>query len=284
METQQLLKSNGMINPDAYIDKPKEKLAKLMETFPPEHFRMVLFSQFLMSKFPEGVEFKPQFVTVTEADVWDDKNAPQVGIKPGYVMLKSEKVIGLGQAVGIELTKAKDEVVMLGSEEYLCIEYIARLQLPDGTVVETPPSGKQVPLKTKSGSTQAHIHESCDRKAKRNAIKELLGIDTQIKKEDALKMWVCMKAVFNDQGTYSQNKVKTINAEATQAIEGLYDTGKPDPRKFFEEIKGATSMAELQAISARVTEAGFEEYDREALRGRLNSRYKELTTPQEDKL
>lgn len=272
----QLLKPNGMINPDAYIDKPKEKLKELLTLFPPSEYRMVLFSQFLMNKFPEGVEFKPQFVTVSDDDIWDERNASEVKLKPGHCMLKSEKVIGIGQAVGIQLEKVKDEVVSMGGEEYLLIEYIARLQLPDGTVVETPPSGKQLPLKTKFG-IQAHVHESCDRKAKRNAIKELLQIPTQIPVAEAKKMWVCCKAVFKDEGGgYSQNQVKTINAQGSTAIEALYDEVKPKPEDFLAEIKAATSLPEIQAISAKLTEAKFEEFTANSIKYSLNVRYQEI--------
>lgn len=217
-----ILLSNGEINPSAYAKDPIEKLKNLRTLFPPEKYNIVMFSQFLMNSLPEGISLKPQFVTVSDDDLWDEKNASGVKLTAGHVMLKSEKVINIAQAIGLRLEKVLEEETILNKIPHLRIEYVASLRLPDGTIVKSSPVGKSLPITTKDGSNQAHIYENVDRKAKRNAIKEMLSIPTQMKREEAQKMWVCVRAVVGDGSIESQEVGKTIEASATVAKEGLY--------------------------------------------------------------
>jgi len=278
----QLIMPSGEINPSAYKNKYEDKILELQKLFPMEKYNMVLFSQFLLNVLPDNVVLKPQVVTVNKDDLWDETNAKEVGLKPGHVMLKSEKVIGIGQAVGIKLEKVTDRTIEINGVAHLLIEYIASLDLPDGTTTETPPTGKALPILNSYGKNQAHIHESCDRKAKRNAIKELLQIPTQIPLEQAKKMWVCMKAVYKDgEGGYSNTKTKTINAQGSTAIEALYDEAKPKPEDFLAEIKAANSLPEIQVISAKLTEAKFDEFTANSIKYSLNVRYQEIKKSEE---
>ncbi|WCL51457.1 hypothetical protein [Leptospira sp. GIMC2001] len=273
----QLLMETGEINPSAYQNKFEEKLDALQTLFPREKYNMVLFSQFLMNCLPANVVLKPQIVTVTKDDIWDERNAEGVGLKKGHVMLKSEKVIGIGQAVGIKLDKVTDKTIEIGGVAHLLIEYVASLDLPDGTPSITPPTGKALPILTSSGKNQAHVHESCDRKAKRNAIKELLQIPTQLPLEQAMKMWVCMKAVYkDDDGGFSANKIKTINAQATQATTLLFDDKGPTYDELLSEIEKAESKVELESILAKVNNSKFESVFEDSLRHRMNLRHRHL--------
>jgi len=223
----ELMMQNGEINPLAYANDPMKKLEQLRVLFPTEKYNVVMFSQFLMNALPAGISLKPQFVSVTDEDLWDQNNAKEVGLKEGQVMLKSEKVINLGQAVGIRLEKVLEEEIKLNGIPHLRIEYVASLRLPDGTMIKSTPTGKSLPVITSTGKVQAHIHESVDRKAKRNAIKEMLSIPTQMKKTEAQKMWVCVRAVLGDGSVDSQEQMKTIEASATAATNALYNEEVP---------------------------------------------------------
>lgn len=229
-ESTDLMLSNGEINPLAYAKDPIEKLKNLRTLFPPEKYNIVMFSQFLMNSLPEGISLRPQFVTVSDDDLWDEKNASGVKLTAGHVMLKSEKVINIAQAIGLRLEKVLEEETVLNKVPHLRIEYVASLRLPDGTIVKSSPVGKSLPITTKDGSNQAHIYENVDRKAKRNAIKEMLAIPTQMKREEAQKMWVCVRAVIGDGSIESIEQGKTIEASATVAKENLY--GDPTPTAF----------------------------------------------------
>ncbi|TGL04972.1 hypothetical protein EHQ43_10025 [Leptospira bouyouniensis] len=285
-----ILLSNGEINPSAYAKDPIEKLKNLRTLFPPEKYNIVMFSQFLMNSLPEGISLKPQFVTVSDDDLWDEKNASGVKLTAGHVMLKSEKVINIAQAIGLRLEKVLEEETILNKIPHLRIEYVASLRLPDGTIVKSSPVGKSLPITTKDGSNQAHIYENVDRKAKRNAIKEMLAIPTQMKREEAQKMWVCVRAVVGDGSTESQEVGKTIEASATVATENLY--GDPTPtvlkpytaQEFQSWIKECNTQArwdELRdSLSRDIIE---EELTFLGLKTLLANKYRELN-PKEQKL
>lgn len=225
-----ILLSNGEINPRAYITDPLKKLEALREKFPKEKYNIVMFSQFLMNQLPEGITLHPQFIEITDEDLWDEKNAAEVKLKPGQVMIKSEKIINIGQAVGIRLEKVVEEEISLNKVPHLRILYVASLTLPDGTKIESPPVGKCLPIINQNGKVQAHIHESVDGKAKRNAIKHLLSIPTAMEKAEAKKMWMCVRAVAKEGSVQSENKVKTVEGAATVATSNLYGDEPSAPK------------------------------------------------------
>ncbi|MDZ4726164.1 MAG: hypothetical protein SH817_08400 [Leptospira sp.] len=280
----ELMMPNGEINPSAFVNDPMKKLEKLRILFPPEKYNVVMFSQFLMNALPEGITLKPQFVSVTDEDLWDEKNASEVPLKKDHVMLKSEKVINIGQAVGIRLEKVLEKEIELRGVPHLRIEYVASLRLPDGTMVQSTPTGKNLPILTKSGSVQAHIHESVDRKAKRNAIKEMLSIPTQMKRTEAQKMWVCVRAVIGDGSIESQAQIKTIQASATAATNALYsdevvvkNEPKPiTPDEFKEMIKNCKTFEEWETLRDTLAKDMFpDEITFEGLKALLGKKFRE---------
>lgn len=285
-----ILLSNGEINPSAYAKDPIEKLKNLRTLFPTEKYNIVMFSQFLMNSLPEGISLKPQFVTVTDDDLWDEKNASGVKLTAGHVMLKSEKVINIAQAIGLRLEKVLDEETILNKIPHLRIEYVASLRLPDGTIVKSSPVGKSLPITTKDGSNQAHIYENVDRKAKRNAIKEMLAIPTQMKREEAQKMWVCVRAVVGDGSIESQELGKTIEASASVATENLYGDLTPPVLKpytaleFQSWIKECNTQARWDELRDSLSQDIIEdELAFLGLKTLLGNKYRELN-PKEPKL
>lgn len=291
----ELMKSNGEINPLAYANDPMKKLEQLRVLFPTEKYNVVMFSQFLMNALPTGISLKPQFVSVTDEDLWDQKNAKEVGLKEGHVMLKSEKVINLGQAVGIRLEKVLEEEIKLNGIPHLRIEYVASLRLPDGTMIKSTPTGKSLPIITSTGKVQAHIHESVDRKAKRNAIKEMLSIPTQMKKTEAQKIWVCVRAVLGDGSIDSQEQMKTIQASATAATNALYSEVTPSTQnevkpitaeEFKEMINNCKTLSDWETLRDTLAEDLFpDEIIFAGLKALLGKKYREsFAQPGEAKL
>ncbi|TGN08595.1 hypothetical protein [Leptospira bandrabouensis] len=285
-----ILLSNGEINPSAYAKDPIEKLKNLKTLFPTEKYNIVMFSQFLMNSLPEGISLKPQFVTVNDDDLWDEKNASEVNLKPGHVMLKSEKVINIAQAMGIRLEKVTEDETKLNGIPHLRIEYVASLRLPDGTIVKSSPVGKSLPITTSSGKNQAHIYESVDRKAKRNAIKEMLAIPTQMKREEAQKMWVCVRAIVGDGSIESLEQGKTIEASATVAKESLYGDTAPAIEKpytadeFKNWIKECSTKQRWEELRDTLSQDIIEdELVFLGLKTLLGNKYRELN-PKEAKL
>ncbi|TGK36198.1 hypothetical protein EHQ12_04125 [Leptospira gomenensis] len=287
----QLILPNGEINPQAYVNDPLKKLEELQRAFPPDKFNMIGFSQFLMNRLPEGVTLLPQFVTVTALDLWDETNAEEVRLKPGHVMLRSEKVINIGQAMGIKLRKVReDREVKVGSVPHLEAAWVASMNLPDGTVVETSVVTKKLPLYTSTGKLQVHLSESLERKVKRNAIKELLNIPTAMPRDQAQKMWVCVKSVFDPDSEFGKNRLKEIQGSAVAAETLLFDTDTeftPPPvfdpmeaRKRGEEIgkklQEAKSREDIKKIMEPLNSSEFDAFTWNAIRAIANQRHQEL--------
>ncbi|TGM22010.1 hypothetical protein [Leptospira meyeri] len=245
-----------------------------------------MFSQFLMNQLPEGITLHPQFIEITDEDLWDDKNAAEVKLKPGQVMIKSEKIINIGQAVGIRLEKFLEEEITLHKVPHLRILYIASLTLPDGTKIESPPVGKCLPIINQYGKVQAHIHESVDGKAKRNAIKHLLAIPTAMEKVEAKKMWMCVRAVAKEGSLISENKVKTVEGAASVATSNLYgDDPIPSkeippvsPEEFKTMIRECSTIERLSEIRDLLQPDMFDdELHFIGLKSLLTKRFNELS-------
>lgn len=281
-----ILLSNGEINPRAYITDPLKKLEALREKFPKEKYNIVMFSQFLMNQLPEGITLHPQFIEITDEDLWDEKNAAEVKLKPGQVMIKSEKIINIGQAVGIRLEKVIEEEIFLNKVPHLRILYVASLTLPDGTKIESPPVGKCLPIINQYNKVQAHIHESVDGKAKRNAIKHLLSIPTAMEKSEAKKMWMCVRAVAKEGSLLSETRVKTVEGSASAAVGNLYGAEpnpvkeeKPvSPEEFKTMIRECSTLEDLSGIRDILQPDMFEdELHYIGLKSLLTKRFQELS-------
>jgi len=107
----------------------------------------------------------------------------------------------------------------------------ASILLPDGTRI-TREGSKVEPF------TGAHAEEKVARKAKRNAVKAILGIKTQYDKEVIDKPIVMMKAIHSADSP----QMKLIENKAQEAASTLYDvTPKP------EEPNAADVIAKLDA-------------------------------------
>ncbi|EMK02837.1 hypothetical protein LEP1GSC166_1869 [Leptospira kirschneri] len=295
----QIILPNGEINPQAYATDPLSKLKKLEETFPSEKYNMIMFSQFLMNRLPEGITLKPQFVTVKDDDLWDENNAAEVRLKSGHVMLRSEKIINIGQASGIKLRKVReDREIVIGGEKHLEAAWIASLVLPDGSEIETPVVTKKLPMFTSHGKLQAHLSESLERKAKRNAIKELLNIPTSMPREHAQKMWVCLRAVYDPETSAGAKALKIVEGKATAATALLFDTATEVPAPpVFDQIEArkrgevigqklqeAKTREELKRIMEPLKPSEFDDFTWNAIRAIANQRHQELKSAGDPKL
>ncbi|EMM94318.1 hypothetical protein LEP1GSC158_0645 [Leptospira interrogans serovar Zanoni str. LT2156] len=252
-----------------------------------------------MNRFPAGVTLLPQFITVADTDLWDETNAAEVRLKSGQVMLRSEKVVSIGQAMGIKLRKVReDREVTVGKEAHLEAAWVASMNLPDGTVIETSVVTKKLPMFTSHGKLQAHLSENLERKVKRNAIKELLSIPTAMPREQAKKVWVCVKAVFDPNSENGKNRLKEIEGSASVAEELLFDAvpeilpapvfDPTEARKkgemFGKKIQSAKNMDELRSIKAEMREEDYDGFSWTTLINIFNKRYAELKDVRDPKL
>lgn len=281
-----LLEADGSLNPAAFT-RPDERLAEMRKVFPAEKFNFVQLSGFTLSRIPPGVKLYPQLIEVSREDFWDSKNAPEVGLKPGHVMMSATFLEKVAQAAGVELRRTAREEISLGGVDYIRIEYVASMRLPNGTILEAAPAGKELPLRTKSGNIQAHIAESCDRKARRNAIKQILSVPTAIEEKLALRHWVVVKAIYDESQPEARAIAQEIRREADESRRLLYPAVKdaevvptdPTPPTGFaelrEEMQKAATLDELNAI-ANGDMRHLSEIEHDSLRGLYARRAREL--------
>ncbi|PJZ51613.1 hypothetical protein [Leptospira adleri] len=273
-----LVLANGAINPMAYKNNHKDKLAALRTLFPPEDYNVVLFSEFLMSHLPAGVSLVPQIIEVSENDVYDEVTGLEIGIAKDHAMLKVEKIISLGQATGIKLERVGREEIEINGLKHLEITYVASMILPNGVKINTPPIPKALPMMTKHGKQQAHLNESVDKKAQRNAIKYLLNLPTQMLKSQALKMWVCLKPVFAEGAPVD----KTVTGSATAAADALYGENTksinlgPSQESILEKLENCKTQEDVQSLSSTFSQKDFDQVTFEGLRAILGRKWKEL--------
>lgn len=281
-----LMNQDGTINPAAFT-RPDKRIEAFRKMFPTDTYNVVLFSQFILSKLPEGVKLYPQLVEIRNEDLWTSQNAAEVGLKPGQAMINSRAVEKIAQAAGVKLEKVRDEEIKIGGELHLLIEYIASVRLPDGTIEQTPPTGKSLPIKTKSGNNQAHIRESVDMKARRNACKALLAIPTTLPIEHATRYWVTAKAVYDDTPAGQALREKTIQASQT-ATAKLYDEPpqiqdakvEDEGPSLFEQktiaIENAGSLEELKRIAETIDKSQYTKTEFMALKGYYSEAHNRL--------
>lgn len=257
-----VINANGEINPAAYAN-PEDRLAAFHIAFPPDKYTLVLFTQFAMSNLPAGAKLHPQFIECRDEDFWDESDFEnrEVPLKPGHVMLSAEFVIRIGLAAGIELVKTTEGQIEIEGTPYWRILYSAQIRLPDGTLLIGPESGKAQPIRTSKGTTQAHIIESTDKKARRNAIKELLTIPTQLPKRDAQRVWVVVKTQY-EPGSEAE---KLIQHRAGNAARLLYDPGVNRVQAYIERFTSAITLDELDRYYQDARDSDLPDIEKRAL-------------------
>jgi hypothetical protein len=117
--------------------------------------------------------------------------------------------------------------------------------------------GKDVPLYNSSGLA-AHIVESTQKKAQRNAVCALLNIRKIGKKEDFLKPWILLRPIFRDEQILAEHARISNNAKAL-----LFDNTpqvvdverESDFESIREAIAEASSDDDFEIIRKRMNEA-----------------------------
>lgn len=256
-----VINESGEINPAAYAN-PENRIAAFKKAFPPEKFNIVLFTQFAMSNLPSGAKLHPQFLECREDDFWDQSDLQdKLKLNPDHVMLTAEFMIRLGLAAGIELVRVKEGIIDLDGSPYYQVQYSAQIRLPDGTLLVGPENGKAQPLKTTDGKTQTHIIENTDKKARRNAIKELLTIPTQIPRREAQRLWVVVKTQY-EPGSEAE---KLIQHRAGNAARLLYDPGVNRVQAYIERFTSAATLDELDRYYQDARDSDLPDIEKRAL-------------------
>lgn len=254
-------KLGSLLDENGEMDLAKLQLGARMQKF--LEFRqqvnanLPLWETNLLTQFPEGTTLLPMPVYPAKSDAWRGSDAKAMKLKEGHVEPSADFIIKLGNLLGIELEKDFEGVTEeSGTKMYAC-RYNAYLTLPNGARLAVMGEGKDQELYTGSGSKQAHIAESTRKKAKRNAIKCLLGIPTSMPEEEFDRPWILLRPIFHEGVDPATDR---IIAEQKQQAETdkkqLYQTidvqaeaqGDGSIEEIVAHIKAVTTMAQLEEL------------------------------------
>lgn len=263
-----------------------ERMAKFQEFSQKANCNLPLWETNLLTQFPEGTNLLPMPIMPTALDAWRGEDARKMKLKEGQVEPSADFVIKIGNLLGIRLTKIFEGVTEdTGTKMYSC-RYNAALTLPNGAVLTVEEEGKDQELFTASGK-QAHIIESTRKKAKRNAIKALLGIPTSMPEALFDRPWVLLRPVFHAGISTETDRIIAQQQEQTEQNQKLLYAQKPidiqaeevvSVEELTAAIETANTKAELDVVGKRIRTARLTGDERTQLSGKYKARNTLLET------
>ena len=260
----------SLLNADGELDfqnmNISDRLTQFADYAARSNCNLPLWESNLLTQCPIGTTLVPLPIFPKKQDAWRGEDARKMKLKDGYVEPSADFLLRIAAMLDIKLVKVFEGVTNdTGSAMYEC-KYNAYLMLPNGTLLSVEGEGKAQELYNSQGK-QAHIQESTRKKAKRNAIKALLGIPTSMLEEDFDRPWVLLRPVFRA-GLSDQTDAILADqkALADRSREMLFPTNKVDvaaseSTPSFEELKAALESAntpeELEAVRKRLAAAAL---------------------------
>lgn len=256
-----LLDANGELDLQAL--QFGERLQKLQAFLAESKYNMPLLEANILSQMPKGSSFVPIPVIPTKADCWHGDDARKMKLKEGHVEPSANFNIKLANMLDIKLVEVFAGVTNDTGSPMYAVRYNAGLQLPNGELLTAENEGKDQELYNSVGK-QAHIVESTRKKAKRNAIKNLLNIPTSMPEEEFLRPWILLRPVFRPGISEETDAIiasRQIKSEEAKAM--LYGGKAVDPqagevtdiKALFAAIESAQNLDELMAAQKRVAAA-----------------------------
>ena len=170
------------------------RLAKFQEFKNSSNVNLVMLEQSILSQIPKGVTLVPIPIIPDTSDAWTEEKVTGKRSPDGpRVEPSAEFLLKMANYLGIKLTQTFCGVVKDTGTEMFEILYTASMRLPNGEIISVENVGKAQQLRTSAGTQQAHIKESTDKKAKRNAVKAFLNLPTMMSKADFERPWVLFR-------------------------------------------------------------------------------------------
>jgi len=239
-------------------------------------YNPVFYTNAVMDRLPAGVEMHPYTLEIPARDLWTKDKAGF--LKQGQAMLSANAVGRIAQAAGVTLKRVTDEVIKTDNGQVLRIEYEAKMILPDGTILSEVAGKEETYTPGKD-----HSREKTDTKARRNALRRLLGLSVTMDEADFKKPMVIWKTVFKRGGEMdhivdaqeasSRNAVKQLYG-GTDIIEGDFVTVEPHDvvAELRDMIHTAQTPEELLSAGKAVKDAVISGHDREELANEYKAR------------
>lgn len=210
-------------------------------------YNPIFFTQVVLDYLPKGVEMVPHLLEIPERDIWTKAKAGF--LKTGDVMLSAAAITRIAQAAGVTLKRVTDEVVTMNGVTILRLEYEATMMMPDGSIIQEI-GGKEEPYTPGQG----HSREKTDTKARRNALRRLLGIPVTMSEADIKKPMVIWKAVFRKGGDID-HIVDAIETGKRKAIATLYGSTVDDVIDVPSEVLNKDGELTIDGIKTRIDSA-----------------------------
>jgi hypothetical protein len=270
---QPLIRDDGMI--DLASMSYAERIQSLEAEFPRDAFNLVHWDQHILATVPKGAYLVPNLVRPDLADCWHGPEAEQkIKIKAGHVEPRAEFYNKIGQGSGVRLKMFFRGVTELNNVAMYEVLYIAYAMMPWG-ILQTEPVGKAQPLYNANG-VAAHIIENTDKKARRNAYKAFLNLQTTYEKERFLLPWVPAQFAYKKGESADVDLLIAEQSERAQMAKDLLfptqakqiaPAGMSGDQfdKLKEDIGRAETPAQLQDVADRIAKGGVSEAQRSEL-------------------
>ncbi len=234
-----------------------ERIARFDEFEKQANANLVFFTDNIFAQLAPGTTFVPIPLLPKAHDVWDDAAAKKIGCKDGETELKADFIMSIGQRLGVQLKKVFEGTRDIDGKMHYSFRYNAFITTGDGVIIMVEDVGKDVPLYNTNG-VAAHIVESTQKKAQRNAVCALLKIRKIGSKEDFLKPWILLRPVFRDEQILAQqaqiaNQAKALLFDNTPQVVDV--ERESDFESIREAIAEASSDDDFEIIRKRMNEA-----------------------------
>ncbi len=195
-----------------------ERLQQFIEFRESSNCNLPLWDSAILSQFPAGTTLVPIPIVPSKEDAWYGKDAANMKLKEGHVEPKADFILRLGNIAGVILEKFT-EGLNEDTKLWAC-RYNAQLQLPNGEWLSIQDEGKDVEAFNNDGSKKAHVVESTRKKAKRNVVKNLLGIPTSMPEAEFYRPWIILKPIFRQGVSAETDQIIAERKQLTSAAAG----------------------------------------------------------------
>lgn len=272
-----------------------ERMAQFAEFQEASNCNLPMWSMNLLTQFPPGTTLLPLPLMPSKRDAWRDADAKAMKLKEGHVEPSADFIVQLGNMAGVRLDKVFEGVIEMDSAKMYSVRYVASMRLPNGEILTTPgEEGKDQAFYNQNG-VQAHIAESTRKKAKRNAIKCLLGIPTTMLAGEFDRPWIILRPMFRAGVSNETDAIiaeqKALNEITTRKLYGELpasgqtidvlaspgDDGEVGVNDMVLAMQGAETIDDLTALAGQIEEMRLTGGERKALMVAYKQRRDALT-------
>lgn len=185
-----------------------------------------LWETCIFQNVPAGTKVIPVPVFPKPSDAWTAETT-RIKYRDGEVEPSADFLLRLANTMGVKLVQTFAGIVE-GPPPMYSVRYNATLLLPSGQVLAVENEGKDVSPYNNDGTLQAHVVEATRKKAKRNAIKALLGLPTTMPAAEFNRPWIVLRPEFTPGVSAETDALIEIQKQLIAQSQRLLLAGSPD--------------------------------------------------------